>query len=230
MNQAQTRNWPKDPELVFRTIIGRYAYLRERFRSASQVTPMTLIRNLPYYSDQFTGPGWALCGDAAFFVDPIHSSGVHMAFHSATSLAQELNAHLAGDTEAMGRYQRKLENYHGNVRYHVSLFYRLVKYYWAMYALVRLTGEVSNHWSGPWLRRVSAWSFGNYDQFMPAMRMFWGLGEIGRAAFDTFYRVYKKDPWGEHGTRAAPAPFEIPMARGADDMADMADARARYSL
>jgi halogenation protein CepH len=43
--------------------------------------------NLGYTTSQAYGDGWALVGDAAFFIDPCYSSGVHLALSMAKDAA-----------------------------------------------------------------------------------------------------------------------------------------------
>ena len=40
---------------------------------------MRVIRDYSYCSDRFYGPGYLLAGDAACFIDPVFSTGVHLA-------------------------------------------------------------------------------------------------------------------------------------------------------
>lgn len=51
--------------------------------SASRVTDVTMARDWSYRSRRFSGPGILLAGDAACFIDPILSTGVHLAMTSA---------------------------------------------------------------------------------------------------------------------------------------------------
>ena len=59
-------------------------------------------RHLPYCASHYMGPGWALVGDAAAFLDPLYSPGLdHCSFsvYSTARLIQEALSHaLAGPT------------------------------------------------------------------------------------------------------------------------------------
>ena len=64
-----------------------------------------------YSMRRFTGPGYLLIGDAARFVDPIFSSGVSVAMHSAKFAAEAICAHLLEDApqaQVFERYQERL--------------------------------------------------------------------------------------------------------------------------
>ena len=213
MNKEGTQAWPRKPSDVLRDVIGRYDYLRERFESAVQVSPARILRNLPYHAEKLHGKGWALVGDAGFFVDPIHSSGVHLAFYGAKALAEAIDASFQGDSSALDRYQALVRRHHQIVRYNVSLYYRVVVRYRIMALLfIRGTGELFNNWSGPWLKRINAWSFGHYGRYLFSLSLLWGLANIGRAASFLWYGLTGRPRWGRHGYPAAQArPIDIPI-------------------
>ncbi len=64
--------------------------------------------NLPYATRQYMGPGWALIGDAAVFLDPFYSPGLdHLAFSVEATVALVL-AETAGEdiAEPMAEHNR----------------------------------------------------------------------------------------------------------------------------
>jgi halogenation protein CepH len=69
----------RDLGVFFRESTGNVPYLRDWLASAEQATELHAISALSYHNDCFAGDGWLLAGDAAIFVDPIFSSGVHIA-------------------------------------------------------------------------------------------------------------------------------------------------------
>ncbi len=212
MNKHQTKDWDRDPQKVLDGVIGRFQYLRDRFGpDAKQVGPIRVLKNLPYYAKQNAGPGWALCGDAAMFVDPIHSSGIHLALKSGMLLGDAVHAQLRGkDASAVDGYSKWLKAYHHAVRTNVSIYYRVIRYRWLMRLFVLGTGPLSNHWGGPILRRVSAWSFGHYDKFHWAMYLFWAAAYVGMAVFNTLHTVTRIPRWGRYGMAAPIKPFSLP--------------------
>lgn len=71
-------------------------------------------KDYSYWKKSFWRPGMALVGDAACFVDPVLSSGVHLATYGALLAARSVNASLAGDVpeergfaEFEARYRRE---------------------------------------------------------------------------------------------------------------------------
>lgn len=65
---------------------------REMLRDATLVSDVTVTKDWSYTSDEVAGPGWVLVGDAACFVDPLFSSGVHLAMSSAFLAAAHIRA------------------------------------------------------------------------------------------------------------------------------------------
>jgi halogenation protein CepH len=71
-------------------------------------------KDYSYWKKSFWTPGMALVGDAACFVDPVLSSGVHLATYGALLAARSVNAALDGSvaeergfTEFEARYRRE---------------------------------------------------------------------------------------------------------------------------
>ena len=66
--------------------------------------------NYSYDSRQIGGPGWVLVGDAFAFIDPVFSSGVYLAMHSAEQAAQAVDAALrepAAEKELLRRLESR---------------------------------------------------------------------------------------------------------------------------
>ncbi len=72
------------------------------------------IQDWSYMSSKVTGPGWAMVGDAAGFVDPILSSGVMLAHELAQKAAYTLNSSFkaSSDKEIHGYWQFYEDTYH----------------------------------------------------------------------------------------------------------------------
>lgn len=66
----------------------------ERMAGAQRVAPVHATGNYAYDSTRMSGPRWLLLGDAYAFVDPMFSSGVHLAMHSADQGAAMVDAAL----------------------------------------------------------------------------------------------------------------------------------------
>ena len=96
------------PEVTYRQLIARCAPIAERLAKATLVSPIRIIRDYSYTSTRFWGPGYLLAGDAACFVDPVFSTGVHLACLAGFLGGQAVDAVLAGrseEAEALATYE-----------------------------------------------------------------------------------------------------------------------------
>ena len=86
--------------------IARSELMRTTLGSAARrVTPVRRERDWSYRVDPVAGPGWLLVGDAAGFIDPVLSTGVHLAMHSAWHAGRTAAALLREhDAQAPSRY------------------------------------------------------------------------------------------------------------------------------
>jgi flavin-dependent dehydrogenase len=77
-------------------------------RGAELVSDIRAEQDYSYVADSFTGPGWAISGDAACFLDPLLSTGIHLAQYSGLTLAAAVVSALQGDIpedEALAFYE-----------------------------------------------------------------------------------------------------------------------------
>jgi FADH2 O2-dependent halogenase len=84
--------------------------------------------NYCYAMERFVGDGWLMLGDAAFFVDPIFSSGIGDALHSAKFAARAISDALAaGDLgeSSFLEYERRLRRGMSVWKEFVHLFYEV---------------------------------------------------------------------------------------------------------
>ncbi len=65
--------------------------------------PIRYVRDWSYRCSQFTGPGLLLAGDAACFVDPILSTGLHLALRAGISAGCAAHSILCGQDERLMR-------------------------------------------------------------------------------------------------------------------------------
>lgn len=76
-------------------------------------------KDYSYCSTKFWQPGMALVGDSACFIDPVLSTGVHLATYSALLAARSVNSVLSGQLEEEvafdefeARYRREYANFY----------------------------------------------------------------------------------------------------------------------
>lgn len=84
-------------EKTYRSLISRCEPIAAKLQHATLVSEVRLIRDYSYDAKQLSGPGWLLCGDAACFIDPVFSTGVHLACLSAFMGARAISRVLRGE-------------------------------------------------------------------------------------------------------------------------------------
>lgn len=99
--------------------LDRCEIVRDMLADATRVTEGTygqirLRQDYSYANTRFWGNGMVLVGDAACFIDPVFSTGVHLATYSGVLAARSINSVLDGTlteerafTEFEGRYRRE---------------------------------------------------------------------------------------------------------------------------
>ena len=81
--------------------VERCPAVKERVASATRVTGYFATKDYSYRSNQVSGDGWVLIGDAFAFLDPLYSSGVLLALRSGEMAADAIVEGFAkGDTSA----------------------------------------------------------------------------------------------------------------------------------
>ena len=95
----KTRN-KKPLEQFLQETIALCAPLRERLQHAQLVSPVEATGNFSYVCDRTHGSNYLLLGDAYTFVDPVFSSGVMLAMHSAFVGADTVDACLRQPQQA----------------------------------------------------------------------------------------------------------------------------------
>src|SRR5689334_8056755 len=96
-----------DTEATYRGLIARCPEVARRLARATLVSPVRVIRDYSYTSTRFGGTGFLLAGDAACFIDPVFSTGVHLACLAGFLGARAVDDILAGaapEDEAIARY------------------------------------------------------------------------------------------------------------------------------
>lgn len=214
MNEPATNDWShQNPEEILLTQINRYKFIRDRFANAEQYSKIRMLRGLPYSSKKSVGDGWILVGDANFFVDPLYSSGVHIAFHSAEKAAEAIAEFLQSqrNLKPFQQYERWSKKYQFHVFTTMSLLYEMLKDRVAMEIYIKLSGKYSNHWNNPILRRVNAWGTGHFDKFYLALYSTWLFSFF----LITLGKIRQKlgiSGWDTHQQFCAEPPLQIPKS------------------
>ncbi|MGW0548294.1 NAD(P)/FAD-dependent oxidoreductase [Streptomyces altiplanensis] len=115
-------------QTVYDEAIARCPLLAGMLTGARQAAPLKTESDYSYVSEAFTGPGWFLAGDAACFLDPLLSTGVHLAMYSGLLAAASISSMLSGDVDedaARAFYQSAYQHAYERLLILVSAFYRI---------------------------------------------------------------------------------------------------------
>jgi flavin-dependent dehydrogenase len=94
---------------VLHEIIEAYPVMRDIMRGATQVFPARAAADFSYRVSQPSGDGWLSVGDAAGFIDPLFSTGFHLAVRGGALAADAiLRAFDSGDfsRQSFASYER----------------------------------------------------------------------------------------------------------------------------
>lgn len=91
-------------EQIYLEAIDSCPLIADLVKPGKLVTNMRTEQDYSYIAGSVTGPGYFLVGDAACFIDPLLSTGVHLATHSAMLGAASIASALRGEvTEQQAR-------------------------------------------------------------------------------------------------------------------------------
>jgi flavin-dependent dehydrogenase len=84
-------------EEIYQEALAEAPTISEIVRPGSRGSELKVETDYSYASRQFAGPGYYLVGDAACFLDPLLSTGVHLAMLSALLAAASITSAIRGD-------------------------------------------------------------------------------------------------------------------------------------
>jgi FAD-dependent halogenase len=120
-----------DPEEALTSLIAECPTIGDYLRGAKRVTDgqygeLRVRKDYSYANTKFWRPGMILVGDAACFVDPVFSSGVHLATYGALLAARSINSVLAQTVDEDTAFREFEQRY----RREYGVFYEfLVSFY-----------------------------------------------------------------------------------------------------
>lgn len=95
MQKRWTKNFAgESPEALFNRALSMSTALQKLLEGASQIFPPGAVADFTFLSNEPTGNSWVALGDAAGFIDPLFSSGAHVAMTGAYRGADALHAAL----------------------------------------------------------------------------------------------------------------------------------------
>ncbi|MFJ8013274.1 FAD-dependent oxidoreductase [Streptomyces sp. NPDC096339] len=119
VRRERAEKLPHDREEALKALIAECPTISDLLSEGMRVTAgkygkLRIREDYAYHQTTFWRPGMVLVGDAACSLDPLFSSGVHLATYSALLAARSINSVLAGDldektalTEFEARYRRE---------------------------------------------------------------------------------------------------------------------------
>ncbi|MFF1718376.1 NAD(P)/FAD-dependent oxidoreductase [Streptomyces sviceus] len=100
---ARDRRAHTDLDTLYRELIADSPIVSDLVADATCVAPARVETDYSYVADRFAGPGYMMIGDAACFLDPLLSTGVHLALYGGLVGAASLVAMRDGQvSEADG--------------------------------------------------------------------------------------------------------------------------------
>jgi flavin-dependent dehydrogenase len=107
--------------------VAASSWATEFLAGAERQAPARALADFSYRIDQLTGDGWLFVGDAGGFLDPLFSTGAHLAIKGADIAAEAIDDALRrGDTS-----RASFTEYEKSVRYAVDLFLGVVQAFYA---------------------------------------------------------------------------------------------------
>ena len=138
------------PQAAYLRQLEGTARTKELLRNATQTGEPRIIRDWSYVSEEVAGDGYVLVGDAACFIDPLFSTGVHLALSAGIMGAAYVTTALKdpGMREAAGReYKELYYRQYGLFRELAALFYasnRTVdSYFWEARRILNLENSLA---------------------------------------------------------------------------------------
>jgi len=133
-----------DLEQIYRKGIEECPLVADLLGSAERTSPLRVEQDYSYTADRFSGPGYFLSGDAACFLDPLLSTGVHLAMYSATLAAACLVSAVRGEVaeqDAADHYDETYRNAYLRYLVVISNLYQQYRgkesYFWEAQRLTR---------------------------------------------------------------------------------------------
>lgn len=183
------------PETAMKRFIGSTVMVKDFLSGATRITEgpygqYRIRKDYSYCNTRFWAPGALLAGDAACFVDPVFSSGVHLATYSALLAARSVNSCLRGEIgeeRSFNEFEQRYRREFGNFYQFLVAFYDMDKdvdsYFWSARKVLN-TEERAND---AFIRLVSGTSFTGEPLFSNAAEFFQahaGVGGLFRTAYE----------------------------------------------
>jgi len=143
-NFVERRPQYESPEEMLLSIVGESETVSDLVSTGTFTGQARIEQDFSYVADHFCGDGYYIVGDAACFLDPLLSTGVHLALYSAMLAAAAVLAEDRGQVkpeEALAFYETLYRNAYARLLVLVSGVYEQYKgkdsYFWLAQRMVR---------------------------------------------------------------------------------------------
>lgn len=185
----------RGPEEAMRHFIDSTVMVKDFLSEATRITEgpygqYRIRKDYSYVNTHFWAPGALLVGDAACFVDPIFSSGVHLATYSGLLAARSVNSCLRGEigeersfNEFEQRYRREFSNFYQFLISFYDMDKDMDSYFWSARKVLN-TEESAND---AFIHLISGTSFTGEPLFSNASDFFKahvGVGDLFRKTYE----------------------------------------------
>ena len=148
-----------DQEQALLGFVDRCEIVKGFLSGATRVTEGTYgeirtRKDYSYTNSSFHRPGMALVGDAACFIDPVFSTGVHLATYGGLLAARSINSVLAGEIAE----ERAFGEFEGRYRREYRVFYEFLSAFYDMQST-----EESYFWKA---RKVTNFNASDLEAFV----------------------------------------------------------------
>lgn len=149
------------PEQMLDKLVAENPLLNEGMTAdRHRISDVMVTGNMGNSSESLAGEGWVAVGDAAYFIDPCYSSGVHLAMKSAEMTADLIISQAPESKIAPSLF----DGYQKHMRKHESTVHNMVD---AFYIASRNTSvqKLVTSFQGGWLtRRFVTFVGGDFDK------------------------------------------------------------------
>jgi FAD-dependent halogenase len=172
-----------DPEEALRALIAECPMISDYLRDAKRVTEgeygqLRVRKDYSYLNTKFWRPGMVLVGDAACFVDPIFSSGVHLATYSALLAARSINSVLAQVVDEEAAFREFEQRY----RREYGVYYEFLVAFYDMHV-----SESSYFWSAKKVTKNTSSELESFVELLGGV----SSGEAALAEAEPLTQLYK---------------------------------------
>jgi flavin-dependent dehydrogenase len=164
---------------IYRQAIEASPLISKILSTARLVGPLKTETDYSYTAERFSGPGYFIVGDAACFLDPLLSSGVHLATFSAMLAAASITSVREGEIdedEAINFFEKGYRQAYLRFLVFLSAFYDINR------------GKESYFWEA---QRLTEHDVDSQNLKQAFLRLVTGLKDLSDAQTDTHHLVLK---------------------------------------